>query len=73
MALPLIRDIIKGIVESQRRHEWFKIEFATPKQEEVIRRFAAEQGFKNLRGFNKYMESRDWDYYDVIKVSCRDE
>jgi hypothetical protein len=67
-----IKDLIKSIVTAPKAGDWYKIGFATQGQEEVIREFARQQGFKNLRGFNKYMESKDWDYYDVIKVSCRD-
>jgi len=68
----LIEKIIKGIPQAQEYGTWYKIGFATKGQEDIIRKFASQQGFKNLRGFNKYMESKDWDYYDVIKVSCRE-
>jgi hypothetical protein len=49
-----------------------KIGYATTSQEQAIREFARQQGFENLRGFNKWMEKKDWDYYDVLRVSCRD-
>lgn len=67
-----IKRLIKAIPVAQEYGKWYKIGFATGGQEEVIRDFARQQGFKNLRGFNRWMESKDWDYYDVIKVSCRD-
>jgi hypothetical protein len=72
LAFLLIKNIIKGIVEAQPRGEWYKIGYATGKQEEIIREFAKTQGFENLRGFWKWVESKGWDYYDVIKVSCRE-
>ena len=51
---------------------WFKIGATTTAQEENIREYARGQGFKNLRGFWKWMESRDWDYYDIIKIRYED-
>lgn len=68
----LIKKLLAHIPTAPKAGEWYKIGYATKGQEEVLREFARQQGFKNLRGFNKYMESKDWDYYDVIKVSCRD-
>jgi hypothetical protein len=68
----LIKKLLSHIPSAQAYGTWFKIGYATKGQEDIIREFASQQGFKNLRGFNKYMESKDWDYYDVIKVSCRD-
>lgn len=68
----LIKKLVSEIPTAQKAGTWYKIGFATKGQEDVIREFARQQGFKDLRGFNKFMESKDWDYYDVLKVSCRD-
>lgn len=46
---------------------WFKIGKATEKQEEAIRDLAGMWGFVDLRGFWKFMESIDYDYYNVVK------
>lgn len=51
---------------------WISIEDVTEKQEEVIREMAEEMGFENLAGLAGYMSSHGWDYYDVIKASCRE-
>jgi hypothetical protein len=68
----LIERLLKNIPTAPKASTWYKIGYATTGQEEALREFAREQGFKNLRGFNKFMESLNWDYYDVLKVSCRD-
>jgi hypothetical protein len=72
LAFALIKKLLENIPEAAPYGEWYKIGNATTGQEKVIREFARRQGFKNLRGFNKWMEKKGWDYYDVIKVSCRD-
>jgi hypothetical protein len=51
---------------------WISIEELTEKQEEIVREMATELGFENLAGLAGYLESHDWDYYDVIKLSCRE-
>lgn len=51
---------------------WYQIGRASGAQTEVIREFAREMGYKDLRGFWKMMSSMNWDYYDVIKLSCRE-
>lgn len=61
-----LEDIPKGWQPPER--PWFSIRTATDKQEEVIREFAREEGFEDLRGYWSHMQSEDWDYYDVIRM-----
>jgi hypothetical protein len=68
----LIKKIIRGVIPLKPSGPWMRIAYATLAQEAVLRLFAVNVGFKNLRGFNKYMESMDWDYYDVIKLKYTD-
>ena len=49
--------------------EPFKLRGMSSKQEQALRSLAREYGFKNMRGFNKYMEGAHVDYYDLIKVA----
>lgn len=51
----------------QEPGEWYKIGYSSENQEWAIRTYAAELGFENLRGFWKYLESQEWDYYDVLR------
>jgi hypothetical protein len=51
---------------------WVSIEDLTEKQEDVVRAMAEEMGFENLAGLAGYLSSHDYDYYDVIKASCRE-
>jgi hypothetical protein len=37
-------------------------------QEQAVREFAINQGFSNLRGFNKWMENAELNYYDILKI-----
>jgi len=46
---------------------WFKIGYASEKQEAAIREYARIEGFETLRGYWAYMESEGWDYYDILK------
>jgi hypothetical protein len=46
---------------------WFHIGEAVGKQEQAIREYAQREGFENLRGYWKHVESMGWDYYDVLK------
>ena len=48
---------------------WFKIGYATEKQEEVIRAYAKSEGFEDLRGYWRHMKSEELTYYDVIRMS----
>jgi hypothetical protein len=41
------------------------------KQEDMIRAYAFEEGYEDLRGFNTVLEQRGWDYYDVLKEAYR--
>jgi len=60
---------IEELEWEQPEAPWFKIGYATEKQEEAIREYARKEGFETLRGYWKHMESMEWDYYDVIKVA----
>lgn len=40
-------------------------------QEEVIREFAREEGFEDLRGWASRMRMMGWDYYDVLRMFYR--
>lgn len=51
---------------------WVSVEVLTEKQEEIVRAMAQEMGFENLAGLAGYLSSHDWNYYDVIKLSCRE-
>jgi hypothetical protein len=51
---------------------WISIVNVTEKQEDVIRDMAKEMGFENLAGLAGYLSSHDWNYYDVIRLSCRE-
>jgi hypothetical protein len=53
----------------QAERPWFKIGEASEKQEAKLREFAQMEGFENLRGYWRHMESQGWDYYDVIRMS----
>ena len=48
---------------------WFKIGFASEKQEAAIRAYAALEKFETLRGYWAHMQKEGWDYYDVIRMS----
>lgn len=41
------------------------------RQEEVIREWARQHGYKDLRGFHSELRSRDWSYYDVLKEAYK--
>jgi hypothetical protein len=56
---------------SQPDRPWFQIGTASEKQEAKIREYAQMEGFENLRGYWRHMESEGWDYYDVIRMSYR--
>jgi hypothetical protein len=67
-----LKKLIGKIPIAQKYGGWFKIEYATGAQEQVIRQYAKDVGFKDLRGFASYMKSVEWDYYDVIKTKYTD-
>jgi len=52
---------------------WFRLDiepkYITGKREEAIRAYAELEGFKDLRGYWRHMESEGWDYYDIIRMS----
>ena len=41
------------------------------KQEDMIRAYAFEEGYKDLRGFHTHLRQMGWDYYDVLKEAYR--
>ena len=61
--------MVKIVNWEEPERPWFKIGYASMAQEAQLRMYAAECGYKDLRGFWKFMESKDWDYYDIIKMS----
>lgn len=57
--------------EAAEERLWLRIEEppdypVTQRQEEVIRAFSERLGFVSLAGFNAWMRSVGWDYYDVL-------
>ena len=59
-------------VERKVGFTWTSIEMLTEKQETYIRNIAEEMGFADLAGFSGYMASHEYDYYDVIRATCRE-
>lgn len=47
----------------------YKLQGMTAKQEDALRTLAQQVGFKDMRGFNSWMEAADLTYYDLIKVA----
>jgi len=42
------------------------------KQEETIRNYAEEKGFKRgLTGFHMFLRSEGWTYYDILKEAYK--
>jgi len=64
-----------GDMESDWESEespWVSIDVLTDKQGEIVREMATELGFENLAGMAGFLNAHDWNYYDVIKLSCRE-
>jgi hypothetical protein len=51
----------------------YHIDFGAGGQEEAIREQAYVMGFIDLRGFNAYMTSHGWDYYDILKIASPEQ
>jgi hypothetical protein len=51
---------------------WTDIYDLTEKQEAYIRDLSEEMGFENVAGMAGYLSSHEWNYYDIIKASCRE-
>lgn len=49
--------------------EPFKLGKATQKQQDAIRGLAEMLGYKDLRGFWRYLENAEMTYYDLIKIA----
>lgn len=47
----------------------YSLKGTTERQEQALRTLAEQVGFKNMRGFNKWMEAADVTYYDLIKIA----
>lgn len=56
-------------VEQEKGLQAFKLKGTTQNQEQALRSLAKQVGFENMRGFNKWMESADMTYYDLIKIA----
>lgn len=63
---------VEADVERRVGFTWVSLEELTERQEEYIRNIAEEMGFDNLAGFAGYMASHEYDYYDVIRATCRE-
>lgn len=58
-----------GTVEAPKKLEAFSLRTATGAQNKAIRSLAEQVGFDDLRGFWKWLQSADLDYYDLIKIA----
>jgi len=59
-------------VERKVSFTWVSLEELTEKQEEYVRNLSEEMGFETIAGFAGYMSSHQYDYYDVIRATCRE-
>lgn len=62
--------------EGERERGWLKLEepptgHLSSKQEDMIRAYAFQEGFEDLRGFHMHLRELGWDYYDVLKEAYR--
>ena len=55
--------------EARGKLEPYSLKESSKEQQEALRGLAGQYGFKNLRGFNKWMEKVELDYYDLIKIA----
>jgi len=61
-------DIVQVKLRPEAPEEpWLRIKGATFAQEMVIRDWFDKEGYESLRGMWKWMEAKDWTYYDVLK------
>jgi len=56
-------------IEPQKGMQPFSLKGTTTSQEQALRDLAKEVGFKDMRGFNKWMQAANITYYDLIKVA----
>jgi hypothetical protein len=57
---------------SDEEYHFVHVKELTDKQAEAVREFATEEGYESLAGYSAYLRSVGWDYYDVLKMSCRE-
>ena len=59
-------------IERRVGFTWVSLERLTEKQEQYVRNLSEEMGFETMAGFAGYMSSHQYDYYDVIRATCRE-
>jgi hypothetical protein len=63
---------LEADIERRVSFTWISLDELTERQEEYVRNLASEMGFENLQGFAGYMATHQYDYYDVIRSTCRE-